>query len=240
MKVLAIDTSSTSATCAIIHEDKLLVEYTLNHKLTHSQKIMPIIQEALEGCELKVSDIDIFAVAKGPGSFTGLRIGVATIKGLAQAVNKSVVGIPTLDALAFNLPYCEGIVVPVMDARRDRVFTAIYKWTNGNLHIIKEQTVLEIEELIDILKERPETVVFVGDGTLVYKQRLTEELGEKARFAPKSANMARASSVAELAMAKAKEGKVESFLDLAPDYLRESQAQREYKEKHSLSGDRDE
>lgn len=240
MKILAIDTSSTSATCAIIDEDKLLVEYTINHKLTHSQKIMPIIKEALEGCELKVSDIDVFAVAKGPGSFTGLRIGVATINGLAQSVNKGVVGIPTLDALAFNLPYSEGIVVPIIDARRDRVFTGIYKWANGNLHIIKEQTVLEVKELVEILKERPEKIVFVGDGTLVYKQNLTENLGERAIFAPKSANIARASSVAELAMAKAKEGKVESFFKLVPDYLRESQAQREYNEKHSINGDSNE
>lgn len=237
MKVLAIDTSSMSATCAIMDDDKLLVEYTLNHKLTHSQKIMPIIKEAFDSCGLKPEDIDIFAVAKGPGSFTGLRIGVATINGLAQATNKKVVGVSTLDALAFNLPYCGGIIVPVMDAKRDRVFTGIYKWTGGNLHIIKEQTVLEVKELIDILIERPEKIVFAGDGTLVYKDAFSEALGEKAIFAPRSVNMARASSVAELAMAKAIEGKTESFFELVPDYLRESQAQREYNEKHCMTGD---
>lgn len=240
MKILAIDTSSMSATCAIIDKDKLLVEYTLNHKLTHSQKIMPIIKEALDSCSLKTKDIDVFAVAKGPGSFTGLRIGVATVNGLAQSVNKKVVGVSTLDALAFNLPYCEGIVVPIIDARRDRVFTGIYKWTNGNLHIIKEQTILEVKELIKVLAERPEKIVFIGDGTHVYKDILSETLGEKAIFAPKSANMARASSVAELAMTKAKEGKTESFFELVPDYLRESQAQREYNEKHCLMGDNNE
>jgi len=240
MKILAIDTSSTSATCAIMDEDKLLVEYTLNHKLTHSQKIMPMIKDALNSCGLKPEDIDVFAVAKGPGSFTGLRIGVATVNGLAQAVNKKVVGVSTLDALAFNLPYCEGIVVPIMDARRDRVFTGIYKWTNGNLHIIYEQTVLEVKELIEILKERPERIVFVGDGTLAYKDILSEALGDKVIFAPKSANMARAASVAELAMAKAVEGKTESFFELVPDYLRESQAQREYNERHGLVGDNNE
>lgn len=240
MKILAIDTSSTSATCAIMDDDKLIVEYTLNHKLTHSQKIMPMIKDALDSCGLKPEDIDVFAAAKGPGSFTGLRIGVATVNGLAQAVNKKVVGIPTLDALAFNLPYCEGIIVPIMDARRERVFTGIYKWINGNLHIINEQTVLEVKELIEILKERPERIVFVGDGTLVYKDVLSEALGDKAIFAPKSANMARASSVAELAMAKALEGKTESFFEFVPDYLRESQAQREYNERHCLAGDNNE
>ncbi len=240
MKILAIDTSSIAATCAIMDDDKLLVEYTLNHKLTHSQKIMPIIKESLDSCGLKAEDIDVFAVAKGPGSFTGLRIGVATVNGLAQATNKKVVGVSTLDALAFNLPYCEGIVVPVMDARRDRVFTGIYKWINGNLHIIKEQTVLEVKELIELLDERPEKIIFVGDGTLVYKDVFSDALGDKAIFAPKSANMARASSVAELAMAKAKEGKTESFFNLVPDYLRESQAQREYNEKHCLTGGKNE
>jgi len=138
------------------------------------------------------------------------------------------------------LPYCEGIVVPMMDARRDRVFTGIYKWTNGNLHIIQEQTVLEVKELIETLKERPEKIVFVGDGTLVYKDILSEALGEKAIFAPRSANVARASSVAELAMARALEGKAESYFELVPDYLRESQAQREYNEKHKVTGDSDE
>ncbi|MFA5523961.1 MAG: tRNA (adenosine(37)-N6)-threonylcarbamoyltransferase complex dimerization subunit type 1 TsaB [Tissierellales bacterium] len=240
MKVLAIDTSSMSATCAIIDDDKLLVEYTLNHKLTHSQKIMPIIKEALQSCNLKPEDIDVFAVAKGPGSFTGLRIGVATVNGLAQSVSKRVVGVSTLDALAFNLPYCEGLIVPIMDARRDRVFTGIYKWVNGNLHIIKEQKALEVKELIETLIERPEKIVFVGDGTLVYKDTLFDALGEKCLFAPRSANMARASSVAELAMVKANEGQTESFFELAPDYLRESQAQREYNEKHSLIGDKNE
>ncbi len=240
MKVLAIDTSSMSATCAIIDDDRLLVEYILNHKLTHSQKIMPIIKEALDSCSLKPEDIDVFAVAKGPGSFTGLRIGVATVNGLAQATNKKVVGVSTLDALAFNLPYCEGIIVPIMDARRERVFTGIYKWTNGNLHIIKEQTALEVKELIEILRERPEKIILVGDGTLVYKEVLSEALGEKVIFAPRSANMARASSVAELAMSKAVEGKTESYFELIPDYLRESQAQREYNEKHNIKGDNNE
>ncbi|WP_352418325.1 tRNA (adenosine(37)-N6)-threonylcarbamoyltransferase complex dimerization subunit type 1 TsaB [Proteiniborus sp.] len=240
MKILAIDTSSMSATCAVVDDEKLLVEYTLNHKLTHSQKIMPIIKEALDSCSLKPEDIDVYAVAKGPGSFTGLRIGVATVNGLAQATDKRVVGVSTLDALAFNLPYCEGIVVPIMDARRDRVFTGIYKWVNGNLHIIKEQTILEVKELMEVLSDRPEKIVFVGDGTYAYKDILSESLGEKAIFAPKSANMARASSVAELAMVKAKEGKTESFFELVPDYLRESQAQREYNEKHCLIGDKNE
>lgn len=232
MKVLAIDTSSIVATCAILDDDKILAEYILNHKMTHSQTIMPMIKEILDSCSLKPADIDVYAAAKGPGSFTGLRIGIATIKGLAQATGKEVIGIPTLNALAFNLPFSEGIVVPMMDARRDRVFTGIYKWSTEGLSVIMEQDVLEVDELINILKERSENIVFNGDGTLVFRDRLVNELGNRAIFAPKSANMARASSVAELAMRKAKEGAFDNLFELAPDYLRESQAQREYNNKN--------
>ncbi len=240
MKVLAIDTSSIVATCAILDNDKLLAEYILNDKMTHSQTIMPMIKTVLDSCSLKPEDIDVYAAAKGPGSFTGLRIGIATIKGLAHATNKLVVGISTLDALAFNLPFSEGIVVPMMDARRDRVFTGIYKWADGNLCVIMEQTTLEVDQLIEILKERNENIVFNGDGTLVYKDKLISELGSRAVFAPKSANMARASAVAELAMTKAAEGATDSVFDLAPDYLRESQAQREYDDRNKCCGGKDE
>jgi len=240
MKVLAIDTSSIVATCAIIDDDKILGEHILNHKMTHSQTIMPMIKQVLDSCNLKPTDIDVFAAAKGPGSFTGLRIGIATIKGLAHATKKEVIGISTLDALAFNLPFSEGIIVPMMDARRDRVFTGIYKWSTEGLSIIMENDVLEIDELIRILSERNENIVFNGDGTLVFKDRLVKELGNRAIFSPKSANMARASSVAELAIAKAKEGKFDNLFELTPDYLRESQAQREYESKKAKSGEKNE
>lgn len=231
MKVLAIDTSSIVASCAILDEDKLLGEYILNHKKTHSQKIMPIIDELLRSCELKPDDIDVYAVSKGPGSYTGLRIGVATIKALAHVTNKPVVGISTLDALAFNMPYCEGIVVPMMDARRNRVYTGIYKWENGDFYIIEEPKVLELQELFNILTERNERIVFNGDGSLVYREKIKEELGDNVLFAPALTNMARASSVAQLAMARAKEGNIESCFELAPEYITKSQAQREYEKK---------
>lgn len=240
MKILAVDTSSIVATCAILDEDKLIGEYILNHKRTHSQKIMPIIKEILESSELKPEYIDVFAVSIGPGSFTGLRIGVATIKSLAHVTNKPVVGIPTLDALAFNLPYSEGIIVPIMDARRNRVFTGIYKWENGSLCVIQKQNVMELDELINILSKRNESIIVNGDGTLVYREKLLKALGDRVLFAPKSANMARASSVAELALSRAKEGKLESFFDLVPDYLRKSQAQREYEEKIKCCGEKNE
>ncbi|KNF09622.1 tRNA threonylcarbamoyladenosine biosynthesis protein TsaB [Gottschalkia purinilytica] len=232
MKVLAIDTSSTVATVAIMDDEKLIGEYTINDKMTHSQKLMPIIRDIMKASDLNIDEIDVFGVSKGPGSFTGLRIGIATIKSLAHSVEKDVVGISTLDALAFNIPFSNGIIVPIMDARRERVFTGIYKWESGGLHIIRENMVIEVDELMKILKERPENIIFNGDGTLVYKDKIIKELGDKSIFAPKHANMARASSIAELTMAQAKEGKTESYLTLVPNYLRESQAQRELDKKN--------
>ena len=131
MRVLAIDTSSNVATVAVMEDELLLGEYILNHKKTHSQKIMTMIEQILSELELTVRDIDIFAAAIGPGSFTGLRIGVATVKALAHATGKPVVSVGTLEALAYNVPYAEHIIVPIMDARRDNVFTASYIWDEG-------------------------------------------------------------------------------------------------------------
>lgn len=231
MKVLALDTSSIVATCAIMDDDRLIGEYILNHKRTHSQKIMPIVKEILESCELKPQDIDVYAASKGPGSFTGLRIGITTIKSLAHGTDKPVVGVSTLDALAFNLPFSEGIVVPIMDARGERVYTGIYKWEMGNFYVVEKPMAVDLKDIINILRERNERVIFNGDGTLVYREKIEEALGERAIFAPKSANMPRASSVAELALTMAKECKTETYLQLTPEYLRKSQAQREYDER---------
>lgn len=236
MKVLAIDTSSMVASCAIMDDQKLISEYILNHKRTHSQKIMPMIKEVLSSCELTPDDIDLYGVAKGPGSFTGLRIGISTIKALAHVNNKPVVGVSTLDALAFNIPFGDGIIVPIMDAKRDRVFTGMYKWENGNFFVLEEQKVIEVDKLIEELKKRDEIIIFNGDGTLVYKERLLSSLGNRAIISSKAANMARASSVAELALAKAQEGKTENYIDLLPDYMRKSQAEREYEKKNSSRG----
>ena len=231
MKVLAIDTSSTVASCAIMDDEKLLGEVILNDKTTHSQKLLPMIKQVLESCKLKPEDIDIYGAAIGPGSFTGLRIGVATIKSLAHAVERRVVGVSSLEALALNIPFSRSLIVPIMDARRDRVFTAIYKWERQELKTIMQPNVMELTELITILKEKGESVVFNGDGTLVYRDILIQELKEIASFAPKSSNFARASSVADIVMKKAKNGETQSYFDLIPEYLRESQAQREYDEK---------
>jgi len=230
LKVLAIDTSSVVATCAVLDEEKLLGEYTLNQDMTHSERLIPMVKTLMDSLKLKPENIDLFAGSVGPGSFTGLRIGLATIKGLAHVVDKSVIGISTLEALAFNVPF-DGIVIPIMDARRDRVYTGIYRWENGKLINIMKPTILNINELLDIVDSKYEKVLFNGDGTLVFKDRIDEKLKDKALYAPISLNMAKASSIGELALLKWEEGSQENYFNLSPDYLRESQAQRQLNEK---------
>lgn len=232
MKILAVDTSTNVASCAIMDDEKLLGEFIVNDNITHSQKLLPLISDTLSRCKIDIKDIDVFAVANGPGSYTGLRIGVSTINGLAQAMEKPVIGVSSLQSLAQNIIVSEKLIVPLIDARRERAFTAIYKTLNG-FNVILEPDVLEMNELLDILNQKQEDVIFVGEGTDVYKDRIVEVLGERAYFAPKNLNIAKASSAAEIAIRKARNGETTSYFDLTPDYLREAQAQREYDEKMS-------
>ncbi|WZL73780.1 tRNA (adenosine(37)-N6)-threonylcarbamoyltransferase complex dimerization subunit type 1 TsaB [Clostridiaceae bacterium 35-E11] len=231
MIILALDTSSIVATVALMEDDKLIGEYIINHQRTHSQKLMPMIEALMKSCEIQMKDIDVIAVAKGPGSFTGLRIGVATAKGLAHTRNIPVVGISTLDGLAFNLPYCEGIICPILDARRNQVYTAVYKWDNDMLHRIEAPMAVSLEELITKLSERPEKIIFVGDGVEKNIEPLKQALTDRVMRSPNSIKMPRASSIAELALQKAKEGNLESFYTLMPEYLRKSEAERQYEER---------
>ena len=166
MKILAVDTSTNVASCAIMDDEKLLGEFIVNDNITHSQKLLPLISDTLNRCKIDISDIDVFAVANGPGSFTGLRIGVATINGLAQATEKPVVGVSSLQALAQNIVVSEKLIVPLIDARRDRAFTAIYD-TQDDFNVILEPDVLEVDELLKILDQKQENIIFIGEGTSV-------------------------------------------------------------------------
>lgn len=228
MRVLAVDTTSNAASVALVEDNILVGEFVLNHKKTHSQEILPMIDEVLHRAGCEASDIDLFAAASGPGSFTGLRIGIATVKGLAHSVNKPVVGIGTLEALAYNLPFCEHIIVPIMDARRNQVYTGAYMWQEGELVELGEPEAISIEECIDSCSDFLETV-FMGDGVPVHMEYIKEKLGDKALFAPASCNMQRASSIAMLAMKRADQA--ESYHGLMPYYIRKSQAEREREEK---------
>lgn len=233
MNILAVDTSSLVATVAVMNEEKLLGEYTINSAMTHSQKLMPIIEKLLSTIDLSMEDIDIIAVSRGPGSFTGIRIGISTVKGLAHPGNIPLIGVSSLEGLAYNILYSKELVCPIMDARRNQVYTGVYKWIDYKLQTIVDEAPLSIRELMDKLREREEKVIFLGDGLNRYRDEIINTLGNKALFAPKSANMQRASSIAQLAFDKIhKEGvKPESYLNIAPVYLRKSEAERQYEEK---------
>lgn len=230
MKILALDTSTMLATCAVLDENRVLGEYSLNQEETHSEKLVPMVKEVLDSLGLKVSDIDLYGVATGPGSFTGLRIGVATIKAFAHLFDKPVVGISTLEALAFNLPYNE-VVVPMIDARRDRVYTGIYTWEDGKIKTIMEPDVLDIYDLLEKLDESYEKVLVNGDGSLLHREKIKERLKEKVNLSTIGQNICRATSIGELALINYNEGQINDYYTLVPEYLRESQAQRELREK---------
>jgi len=228
MKLLALDTSSMTATVALLDDDKLIGEYTLNHKKSHSQKLIPMIDELIKSCDLTPKDIDVFAVSLGPGSFTGLRIGIATITAMAQALDKTVVGVPTLEALAFNLFNCEGLICPIIDAQRDSVYTGVYQCMDGNMVEVVEPQMIHIDDLISILKEEDEKVFFVGDALEKFYDILKERLREQFNVPPKRFLIPSASSVGEVARIKLKQGITS---DIIPIYMRKSAAEVQYDER---------
>lgn len=230
MKILAIDTSTDVASAAVTDGGKLLGEYTVNNKKkTHSQKIMVMIDAVLKDAALDVTDIDLFAAVTGPGSFTGIRIGTATIKALAHACKKPAVGVSSLESLAYNLPFCEHIIVPVIDAGKNRIYTASYIF-DGGFKVLSEPEAMTIEECAADCGELLETV-FVGDGAASHREYLKSVLAEKALFAPANANCQRASSAACCAYNKYRNGASGDYNDLNPVYLKKSQAEQELEAK---------
>jgi len=232
MRVLAIDTSSIVASVAVVDESKLLGEITFNYKKQHSTILLPMIDKLLKSLELEVSHMDGIACASGPGSFTGLRIGAATAKGLCHSVGKPLIGVPTLDGLAFNLAYTRGIICPIMDALRDNVYTSLYRWEGGSFIKAEDYMALYIDDLIEKLKVYNEDVIFLGDGVSVHRQRLSDELKDAALFLPPHLNMQKASSIASIAIKRLEKGDIDDYLTFAPFYLRKSQAEREYDKAH--------
>ena len=230
MKVLAVDTSTMMATCAVLEDDNLLGEYSLNQKVSSSENLVPMIKELLDSLGLHVSDIDLYGVAIGPGSFTGLRIGLATIKAFAHVFNKPIVGVSTLEGLAFNISF-NGYIVPMIDARRNRVYTGIYRWENGNLNNILSPTTMDIDELLDMLDNDYDNIMVNGNGVPIYKELIKEKLGDKVQFASLIKNSCRAASIAELAILNKDGGDLANYYNLVPEYLKVSQAQREKNKK---------
>lgn len=223
MLILGIDTCCMAATAAVTDDNRLIAQTVINHKKTHSQKMMPQIEGMLDLAEIDIKEIDGFAVAVGPGSFTGVRIGVATIKALAQANNKPCVAISTLEGLANNNALFNGIVCPILDARREQVYNSLFK---DGLRLCDDRA-LGIIELLDELKNYEDKILFCGDGTLVFKDIIKETLGNKAVFAQRMQNLNLGASIAELGYNAIKNGDYISYNDLIPSYIRLSQAERE-------------
>lgn len=231
MKILALDSSGLVASAAVMEDDTLLAEFTMNYEKTHSQTLLPMLDEMAKMIELDLNTLDAIAVAKGPGSFTGLRIGSATAKGLGLALKKPLISIPTVDGLAYNLCGTDKIVCPLMDARRNQVYTGIYEFEGNTLKVLEKQMAADISEIAQKLNALGRSVIFLGDGCPVYEQKLSELLEISYEYAPAHLNRQRAGAVAALALVYASKGYLETAAEHQPDYLRLSQAERERAEK---------
>lgn len=236
MKILAIDSSGLVASVAVVCDEDLLGEFTVNYKKTHSQTLLPMLDGLAKMIELDLSSLDAIAVTGGPGSFTGLRIGSATVKGLAMALDKPVVQIPTVDAIAYNLAGHRDIVCPLMDARRNQTYTGLYRFGGNVMEVIKNQCAVAIGEIIAEINRIGEPVVFLGDGAAVFRPCIEKQCRVSYTFAPPHVNKQRAGALAALAMQYYIEGKVVTAEEHKPDYLRLSQAERERMEKEHATG----
>lgn len=231
MKILGLDSSGIVASVAVVEDGTMIAEYSVNYKKTHSQTLLPMLDEVAKMTELDLDTIDAIAVAGGPGSFTGLRIGSATAKGLGLALKKPLISVPTVEALAFNLYDVQGLVCPIMDARRNQVYTGLYRFEDHCLKVVEDQMAVPMEALLEKLNEYACPVTFLGDGVPVFKTVIEEKLQVPFSFAPAHVNRQRAAAVAALGLVYFQEGRYETAAEHMPDYLRVSQAERERAER---------
>lgn len=228
MKILALDSSGLVAGAAIWEDGELRAEYTVNYKKTHSQTLLPMIDEIICMTETVKNSFDAIAVSGGPGSFTGLRIGSATAKGLGLAWNVPLIAVPTLDAMAYQCYMAQGVICPMMDARRGQVYTGIYRFNpQGEFQIMKPSAALDVAALMQELNAIREPVLFLGDGVPVYRGSIEQACQVPYKLAPAFAARQRAASVAALGAVYAAEGRMQPAQEHAPEYLRVSQAERE-------------
>ncbi len=235
MKILSIDSSGLVASVAVTDDDILIAEYTICYKKTHSQTLVPMMDEIRRMTDLDLDSIDAIAVAKGPGSFTGLRIGSATAKGLGLALDKPIIPVPTVDGLAYRCYGTDKLVCPLMDARRSQVYTGIYEFLKKeegvglpySLHVIKAQCAVPIEEILKALGDIGREVIFLGDGVPVFQEKIADLLKVPYSFAPAHMRLQSAAAVAVRARELYEQGVFEPAAAHQPEYLRLSQAERE-------------
>jgi tRNA threonylcarbamoyladenosine biosynthesis protein TsaB len=217
MIILGIETATMTGGLALIDEEKLISEYTLNMKTTHSTRLMPALDWILKDASLDKNQINGIAISIGPGSFTGLRIGLATAKGLAMGLNIPLITVPTLDALAYNISYVPYQICPIQDARKKEVYSAIFRYENGIITRKSPYQVISPDELISLINEK---TIMLGDGLIIYGELFREKLGEFAIFANNSQRLPRASVIAELGLAKLKAGEIADLASSEPLYIR--------------------
>lgn len=230
MKVLGIDTSSMATSIAVIEDNKLICEYTVNTKKTHSQKLMPMIENMLMMSDLKIKEIDMIAICIGPGSFTGLRIGMATAKAIAHVNNLPIVGVNSLEILAANMDLCDKKICSVLDAQRNQVYTGKYSFENGKLIELCNVDVVEIETLIDELSVTDEEWIIVGEAVYKYEEMINNT--KNICIPQPSHNVSKASSLCSVAIDKYNNNiDVKDCYTIYPMYIRKSQAEVQYDEK---------
>lgn len=238
LKILALDSSGMVASVALAEDDNLIAEYTVQYKKTHSQTLLPMLEEIVRMVEMDLSTVDAIAVAAGPGSFTGLRIGSATAKGMAFALGKPIIPVPTVDGLAFQMYGAKDLVCPIMDARRSQVYTGIYEFMPGqigrfsyDMRVIREQCAVAFDEIAEALNGLDRSVIFMGDGVPVFWERMEQVMRVPYTAAPLHRARQSAAAVASLGRLYYEQGRTVDGAVFVPEYLRLSQAERERAEK---------
>lgn len=252
MKILALDSSGLVASVALVEDDNLIAEYTIQYKKTHSQTLLPMLEEIRRMVDLDMDTVDAVAVAAGPGSFTGLRIGSATAKGLAFALEKPIIPVPTLEGLAWQMYGTDALVCPIMDARRNQVYTGLYEFVDRfgkhsllpedvkspqtgtdtaqnayDMRVVEEQCAVAFDEIAQKINRTGRKVVFVGDGIPVFRERMAEVMQVPWLQAPAHRNRQSAACIAALGRVYYAQGRAVNGAQHVPEYLRLSQAERE-------------
>jgi len=232
--VLGIDSSSIVATIAVVNEEKLMSEYIVNNKKNHSEKMMVVLKKVLGDLGITVNDLDVIAVAKGPGSFTGIRIGMACAQGMAHALNKPMIGVNTLDGLAYNLMGSKDLICPVINAQRQELYTSLYCYKDEKLERLWDYKLIKADKLAQELLSLNTKVVLLGDGVPILKKALVKSHTSVENIVPAHPvfSMPRASSIAAAALREYGQGKAQDCFSIKPFYIRKSNAEEKWEERH--------
>ncbi|MFV9511852.1 tRNA (adenosine(37)-N6)-threonylcarbamoyltransferase complex dimerization subunit type 1 TsaB [Tepidibacillus sp. LV47] len=236
MKILALDTSTAVMGVALLDEKKVYAEITTNVKRNHSIRFMPAIELLFQEVNWQPEEIDLIAVAKGPGSYTGVRIGVTTAKTLAWALNKPIIGISTLEAMAYENKWFKGLISPIIDARRDQVYTGLYQNKQTGWENSESDRIILLSDWLRKLREKEEQVLFVGDDVTLHQEKIIEVLGGKAVFCEPQFAIPRPSIIGYLAKKEFERGHIDNAFDFVPEYLQLAEAEVKWLEKQQKQG----